>query len=124
MMGTSLSVLHWPTSNRIEECAVDELAADRRADRACPQPATARPQFHFRKHVAVDERATPESDNRRGDDAWRIAEDGFDRGILVARRQVYDNGCHQRREQESAETTPHHPPVARVAVDLGENVAK
>jgi len=32
-----------------------QLAADRRADGARPQPAAARPQFHLRKDVAVDE---------------------------------------------------------------------
>ena len=113
--------------DHVEECRVDQLAAQRRTYGTRPQPASLGPDLHLREHVAVGERAAPESEDRGGDDARRVTEYRLDGGLVrpPARcRQCHHDRRHERGEDQRTEAGPHHAPVAGVAVDLGEDVAE
>jgi len=61
---------------------IDELAGDRRANRARPEPFAVRPQFHFRERVGVSEFAEPKRDQAGDDKSRHCVENCFERRLV------------------------------------------
>ena len=117
--------------NRIEQSAVDELADRGRADRTGPEMTPLSPNLHLRHDVAVHEVAAPVGDDRRGNDPPRAPEDKFQsrlelsiEGFVRIPRHVDHEESHDRREDHRAEASPDDFTRARVAIDLGQDVAE
>ena len=111
----------------IEDQRVHGLAGDGGADRAHPQEAALGAHLHLGQDERVRELAAEVGDERGEHDARSAAEDGLEGGLV---RPAGGGGkastaaLMKEAKMQRPEAGPHDLARARVAVDLGEDVAE